>query len=832
MSINHGIKQMNRQTQTQSLSLKETLSAAQLSCTDAFIPAGTTAIHDLSEGDLIFSGILVNEGTIEIRSSRENGISQGNFQLAGINNSGHIRLDVDCFEFSAIAGAPLHLSGAGSITANNVLRLKADGRLGVKEISLKGQLISLVSKSDTVDVFAHQIDGPVSVCGKAAVVGVQSGDLQILSQTIDDDPIWFSHDGSVAVDLAATASDFVALAGQDVTINSGTSVTAGGQIEIAAGVSFTIGVSETPPVIPDGKLSDTVITGPSGSGGNVILPSTVLTAVGAVSVIAHGDGKTTGNVTVGVLAAGGSAITVTADGNVLTDNLSTVSGPITVLSTNGTVTTGSIVTSGPNGGNVSVAAAGDITLGQIDTHGTTGLGGKVSIAHSADAKATISDINANSASGIGGSVDVTARGNLTTGGIQNTGTAVQSGEHIQLSTIASAGASITVNGDISSSNYILIQTPLTFLSGNTIKITGSTSTKNANIILLAGGNISTGSVTVDNSQAPSGHAGVIEICPNIFASDSAGTTLFTIGGSSDNGVNGNLTTFGQGGGNNVTAFPGGLHVANPGTGGITVQNASNISISNSEKNGILMLDAGKGNLTLPDGSLTADGGSGGGFIALVGNKVICGSSSGTTISASDSGSGLSHLVIVAASEIDYTGALTVKADGGGATGSGNEAYVALLPAGALVITSDHNPVNLAVRANFPSNIDGTNAPLTINGSGVLNISANGSKNAVTLSGYPLTLNGGPLNVTSTGNGNVVNLTYSGPTSGSPGLVLNKQTTIDANGSGGHGGNVSIFYNNIASPTQPMTITADGDGDNDAGIIIINDSFQSTSALGA
>lgn len=819
---------MNRQIHTQSLSLKETLSAAQLSCADAFIPAGTTAIHDLSEGDLIFTGILVNEGTIEIRNSHEHGIKQGSFQLAGINNSGHIRLDVESFEFAGLDWQPLTVFGAGSITANNVLHLKADGRLVVKEMSLKGQLISLLSKSDTVDVFAHQIDGPVSVCGKAAVVGVQSGDLQILSQTIDDDPIWFSHDGSVSVDLAPTALDFVAAAGQDVTINSGSSVTAGGQIKIAAGVAFSITIPETPPVNEGGKIGDIIFQGASGLGGNVILPSTVLSAAGPVSVEAHGDGTATGNVTVGVLASGSAAVTVVADGLVQADDLTTVSGPIAVVSNKGKVTTGNIVTSGPNGGNVTITAAGEITLAQIDTHGTTGLGGKVSINHSADAKATIGDINANSASGIGGSVDVSARGDLVTGSIQNIGTAVQSGEHVQLFVDASAGASITVNGDISSSNYILMQTPFTFLPANKIKLTGSTSTKNANIILLAGGNISTGSVTIDNSQAPSGRAGAIEICPNIFASDSAGTTLFTIGGSSENGVNGTLRTFGQGGGSIPNAFKGGLRVANRGTGGITVQDSSNISISNSEKNGILMLDAAKGNLTLPDGSISADGGSGGGFIALIGNKVTCGTSGGTTISASDSGSGLSHLVIIAAPEINYSGDLAIKADGGGAIG--NEAYVALLPAGALVITSDHNPLDLVVSANFPNRIDGTNAPLTINGSGALNLSANGSANAVKASGYPLTFNGGPLNITSKGNKNTVNLTYSGGTSGIPGLVLNKQTTINANGSSGSGGNVNIFYDNIASPAQLLTISADGDGDKDGGLINIFDPSAAAAPL--
>ena len=398
-----------------------------------------------------------------------------------------------------------------------------------------------------------------------------------------------------------------------------------------------------------------------------------------------------------------------------------------------------------------------------------------------------------------------------------------------------SATNITVTGTIDS--YGSIQA-----NANNGKIAvSSTVTSNlggngANILLVATGNVRTGSISTNGGTTTGG--------VEIHANTNANGTLFNIGTATTNGVNGTINTSNSTAGGMITDFVvGGIFITNGNansTAGIKVISAANINVTASaSRSGIIYLDARKGTLTLPTGALSSTGPNGqpAGWIVLmagtlktVNNTVITASQTTTALSTN-------HGVIVAASSITVAGSggLKINGDGNGITGSFPTAYAQVIPTGGISVTStafDSNNVNSMLWT--PSSItSSTNAPVTVSGTGAFTLTSNGNYARAAVYAYPITFSNAAVTISSKGTTNhQVELVYSGAMTGGNGLTMSGTgaVTLDASGSSGNdpGGTVYVLVDQatINATVPSLTIKADGKGTGTGG----NVTFQPTKVV--
>lgn len=316
----------------------------------------------------------------------------------------------------------------------------------------------------------------------------------------------------------------------------------------------------------------------------------------------------------------------------------------------------------------------------------------------------------------------------------------------------------------------------------------------------------------------------------IDANKGGDSSLFTIGGSGHtNGINGTVdTTSSLGGGTLDNFIHGGLRVTNGtsgSSGGITVNSMSDIAvISSASRSGIIILDAQNGTLTLPAGSLNADGsGSGAGVIELRANTLA--TSSGTIITANQgsAAAGTYHGVTVAANTVTLTGAGTELHANGNGVSQTLRGFVNLVPRNALVLQADNTNPNAPY---WTSTIQSNNTPISITGEGApFKATANGNNSIVKLAGLPVTFSNGAVTLESKGaTDHQVEIIYTGGFSGVDGLIFanDGDVSIDVSGVSGPGGKLTIEVDNMTVASSGFVVNADAadDGNYSGGIVRI------------
>jgi hypothetical protein len=299
------------------------------------------------------------------------------------------------------------------------------------------------------------------------------------------------------------------------------------------------------------------------------------------------------------------------------------------------------------------------------------------------------DCNITQAINVSGPVTITVTGGtLTTQGITSAEGQIDIKADSVEGTTLSAGTYIRVQSTVGSLNY----------SGS---ITANTVSTVSNVIALySQTTLATGSIS-----NPPQAGGYVDIWANL----GGGSSLFTIGGTGNsNGINGTISTNGAG---NALLVQNGT--ANS-TGGITLASMSAINLTTTNMpTGFLWMNANKGTITLPSGTLSVDGQGNynSGSIALIANTISA--PSGATLSASQSTSApqANHSISLAAANINFGGSngLTVKANG-------NNGALNVYPAGALTVNdnlADSNPLIWGISTNY--NQPGS---ITFNGSRV------------------------------------------------------------------------------------------------------------------
>ncbi len=255
----------------------------------------------------------------------------------------------------------------------------------------------LKSPQGTVSLYSDRITGGVTLTAGTAAVGVNQGDLRLASMQLSEDPLFYNVLGNL--DLSGLFSsgstfftagqDFVALSGgsiiapgapADALIDATNPLGAGGKITLAAGVSFTTSGGASPVAC---SLCDPnfTITGASGLGGSIVLPTVALTTNNnSINLIALSGEESRSSITIGDLHICDSglmqerapSINLFSGGDINFNNVSNLVGGLNAFSTSGDIIMAPGKSIATFNGSISLGAlSGSILLSQ-DTLNSVG----------------------------------------------------------------------------------------------------------------------------------------------------------------------------------------------------------------------------------------------------------------------------------------------------------------------------------------------------------------------------------------------------------------------------------------------------------------------------
>jgi hypothetical protein len=460
------------------------------------VPQGVTAIDNVSGGkNLTFSGDLINSGSIYIESSNVRPLTASISALDIINEPGgiissvapgvsgvfspsaslgpaHISLALTVLDslvnagtiFSAAdlslkaptAGQSLSLTNSGGIISapSGQISLTSGGNISLVGGDLTAKSVVFQAPTGAVNVLGNSIFGQVSVKANTSNIQVATGDLDLQSVAVKNDPIFVNAKGNVNLPATITnsggpvtviaAQNIIGAAGTGTTIDTSTTDdNPAGTVTLLAGTaSVTAGgvTSASGPSGLSGGISGiTSINASSTSGG----------AGGSVTLGAFGGGIDVGSITSGSKSGFGGVVTLLAPGNIQV-------GDITVHGQHQATTYIDIETANPNlGAGLKYDSSGNLTQGTIST-GAAG-GGSITTGN-LDAGNEINDGYR------GGDINIVAGGAVTTGWVRSLGGGSVGGAPAALGynygfpggdggniSVVANGGSALINGDINTS---------------------------------------------------------------------------------------------------------------------------------------------------------------------------------------------------------------------------------------------------------------------------------------------------------------------------------------------------------------------------------------------
>ncbi|MDR3615476.1 MAG: hypothetical protein P4L53_18095 [Candidatus Obscuribacterales bacterium] len=390
---------------------------------------------------------------------------------------------------------------------------------------------------------------------------------------------------------------------------------------------------------------------------------------------------------------------------------------------------------------------------------------------------------------------------------------------------STAGA-VTINGAITGTAASAVEV-VNVPSTSAITIGGDITIAGGTVLIGAGGDFSGQNIDVSGGAGGFGQSSI-----SISTNYSGGSDTFHVGSSSGNGVLSLYTDLSSGGGaGQIVAQSSNfweyqvvhqyVSVTNLGSGGISVDDPSVITVWNSGgPAGAILLNAGTGDLTIDAGDLFA-GGSGTnapGQIALQANRIF--TNGGVTIDASEdqSSGSTNHFVLIATSQLTYSGGLSIYGSGNGTTD---------IPAGILI--SPENSAGLTVNvpgvASITHDIGLGSTPVAIQAAdgSALNGYAYGNNMQITLEGLPVSFTGGTVDLAAEGNTNQLTITYAGAIAGNTTLDFGSANvtldTINTTGSGTN--NINITADAIATQTGFVQVLNWGDTGANGGTTTVN-----------
>ncbi len=739
---------------------------------EVVVPKGISASYDSSKGPCILRGNLENHGTITVTGPKK---SSQVIIAAEIINDGAFVCQVESLSLCTST-----VQNTGDIKAENSLDFKSTG----------GKL---------------SIDGSGSVTASQAITFSCPLGITVKDGSFESSSLRFeAENGTVFV--------------QADKLDGAISVNA---------KSSRIGTKST--MLKDGKSSLLSGTHVYYSTGNLSLGN-----------ISHGGDSVVllagGEISVGSIAAGtlymGAGVSFTIDGQYpdpTSDNDVDVAWSVSGPGYQPLVVSGAINVSGEATIKAWTVEATDVTVGgnlevnTLNEYGEITLTGDLDV----DGDASLLAYTINFEGG-----DFNVAGELVMGASASTGLY----SYINLAGSLTASDNVSLNCQLTTflgDDFTMDGTDKVLATSGHLRIEATdfinikadvTTSIARNLLFYSDGDVATGSIMVDNSEASSAGAVIIK------AHRTGGSSEFVIGGTDEtNGVNGTITTDTvDGGATEVTSFShGAVYITNGGDGGITVTSASNISVKGtSSKSGGITLNAEDGTIKLPVGTLSADGtgANAGSFIQLLAETIE--TVDGTIISASDSGtSDTQKLLQIAANNITLTGTggLEIKANGGG--NSAYPTYLQIFPKGSVSIYDNDYAPSFLYWYYTESISAGGAAPVSFDGAGTapLKISCNGSHSRTFISGYPLVFDTGETHIECKGDEDHEIQISRYSASGGDGLqFIGDDVTIDASGlDDGDGGLIAIYMDPVyRSDTGKVAMKADGKDTGDGGHILL------------
>ncbi|BAZ30405.1 hypothetical protein NIES4074_28650 [Cylindrospermum sp. NIES-4074] len=191
-----------------------------------------------------------------------------------------------------------------------------------------------------------------------------------------------------------------------------------------------------------------------------------------------------------------ASITLLANQNINTSNISTAGGDIKITSQNRSITTGDLnsnINGEGNSGNATLSAKGNVTTGDVSSASKAGNAGNVELNSTTGAIAT-GNINSNTTSGNGGAVALLARDRINAGVINSSSSTGNGGSvtldpdnNIVVTSINAQGGTNGIGGNVDITTKRNFRATDTFIDSNGINASISTS-----------GGLGSGNITINH----------------------------------------------------------------------------------------------------------------------------------------------------------------------------------------------------------------------------------------------------------------------------------------------------------------------------------------------
>jgi len=729
-------------------------------------------------------------------------------------------------------------------------------------------------------VRANDVTGEVISSGEALHFSANTETLKLGTQCLTGDPTYFNTgnivitgDINVGEDLAIISGGSITTTASDLAITARTVAGAGCNINIIAGANIIAGTGPTGTLPPFDGATGNVTIDNAGLGGDIDFSSANTVTInsnatapnqigGSVTIAAYGDSAgTVGNILLPTAAIDASGSAGQANGDV-TIVAGSKAGQLVIgsITTNGGSTGGNVVLHNArpiiqSGSSLTFAPNGKIIAGlRIGSNGAIESGSSISVGA----------INARQNVTLKAGSDAVLSGGITAGQklvvqagssivIENaltaaTGVDIKSSGTIDLQTgagdITSGADLITYSSGDSNFGGQLTANYARLNSGANLSLQGLSATRSittatgnialagavgvpAGLIIVAGGDITTGSTSLDLTTNSSGNAGSMTVVAGALWSEQS--LSLTVTGPSVSGGNIDFST------------------------GAAVTNISSSSIGLNGNAGQINLIAYKGSITIPGITITASGdgiadGNGhgaNGSVRIVAPEGIdlsdielAGTRFGTVqIFGKTPGSNVAINTSFTNSfgRVDTSGFLI------GTAGTGSVTVGDIKnSAGSVRINSSTNAITGNIDVSTTSTNGGSivietkgSSTLLIGGltgpnrTGLLNVSVgavgDGGGVSITESNSGITIGAGSI-ISSVTSGDGVSLSLQAPNGNLDVSSLGASINVDAAGAGNIGGTIILTGTTITGAPGPLALSAVGDS--------VGSIFVKTTTLGA
>lgn len=750
------------------------IQTAQAAQNDVTIPTGATQEFDAAKGEIKFDGVLTNKGTIIIRSSNP-AQTEAILSAEKFVNEGRIVSEVPSLTINASI-----LGGTGDYNAPEAINVRGTDRLEIRGGRFYSEWFRPKTKGWLI-INANRIDGKVELEAEHLSMGVREGNLNVIKQKLDGDPLIYNTGGDITTPIAPSGGhDLLIIASGDVIVSGGIDATGSatqdeGNIAILTGAHFAR-PHDGEVILPCG------ISNGQGNDCNNLADS--MSLPGMPLEPAQGDFPMSGKIVISgevkahVIIMTSREIEINGDLHAVEDGMLD-GAAISLFATKSITVTGTI--------------KADANTVEPSFSAVSLIAPTVNVSNKITSDAVTIEAFENSEA---------STGSVTTAAIEARRYLDINGGHIQF---GEAGGAFT-------GGVLPLSQPHD--SGEFTIKTGKL-TAHQFINLAATGNIDAGNIELlTNELEVPLYTHDVRIHANVGKEDAP---PLKIGG----GTNGAASITVQGTtdlGEGLTQKTGAIFLTNGPSGDIVIDGAKLHVTNEHDGTPSLIAYAGTGQVTVK-GNIILDGTSSApaGQVLLVGDEIR---STGATISAKDTLSAAADnpaKVVLATSKLTLAGDLTIEAN------SKAQTSVKVVPKGSITLDPQDNFPGIYVYVDkFPINV--TDDEVVVGGAGNLTFKANSDEGKILITAKTLTFaNAGTTDLISNGEQTLIKLDHMGENSGQNSLIFTGgAVTLNTDSETSDAGEINLLADGIRSDGgADLSLLSRSQGTGNGGVIIIS-----------